>query len=141
MSTCHKRLNKNARTKVVIEQPTITGWFQPKGEVKAYSKLLNALTISNLTFENLYRIYDDVHQWLHCEKLIPLVGSVPTNTENREKAILSLVQVQDHQKAIEQLQQEQKRQLDFGVKMELHMKIKSQEQQINIHLQQIRELC
>lgn len=141
LSTSHKRLNKVDMTKVVVEQPIITEWFQPKEEDEAYCKLLNALSISKLVFDNLYRIYDDVHQWLKCEKLIPLVGSVPTNRENREKAVISLGKVQEYQNAIEQLQQEQKRQLDFGAKMELHMKIKRQEQQINIQLQQIKELC
>jgi len=141
LSTCHKRLNKNDITKIVNEQSIITDWFQPKVEDGAYSKLLNALTISNLSFENLFCIYDDVHLWLKCEKLIPLVGSLPLNKKYREKAVNALVQVQEHQDVVEQLHQEQKRLHDFGAKIDLHMKIKQQEQQINIQLQQIKELC
>ncbi|MFD2703593.1 DUF4391 domain-containing protein [Paenibacillus shunpengii] len=141
MSTCHKRINRNDNTKVVVEHPTITNWFESKAEDGAYTKLLNALTISNLSFENLYCIYNDVHQWLKCEKLISLVGSIPVSIENREKVVYIMDKVQENQREVGQLQHEQKGQLDFGAKMEFHMKIKRQEQQINIQLQQIKELC
>jgi hypothetical protein len=141
LSTCHKRLNKNDMTKVVVEQPTITEWFQPKVDDGAYNNLLDTLTISKLSFENLYSIYDDVHQWLQCEKVISLVGSIPASTENREKVVHFMKKVQENQGEVGQLKQEQKGQLDFGAKMDLHMKIKLQEQQINIQIQQIKELC
>lgn len=141
MSTCHKRLNKHDMTKVVVEHPIVTKWFQPMASDGVYNNLINVLTVSNLSFENLFIIYDDIHQWLKCEEVISLVGSIPTSTENREKVVRILEKVQDNQREVGQLQQEQKGQLDFGAKMEFHMKIKRQEQQINIQLQQIKELC
>lgn len=141
LSTCHKRLNKNDVTKVVVDQPIFTKWFQPREEDGAYNKLLNALTISKLSFENLYNIYDNVHQWLKCEEVITLMGSIPTSTDNREKVVNILINVQEHRKEIQLLQQEQKVHLDFGAKMNLHMKIKRQEHHINNQLQQIKELC
>ncbi|HDR8412844.1 TPA: DUF4391 domain-containing protein [Bacillus cereus] len=141
MSTSHKRLNKNDKTKVVVEQPTITDWFNPSEEDTAYNKLLNTLVVSNLSFENLYCIYEDIHQWIRCEELIQLVGAIPSSSEKREEAVNILSNVQKNLKDVEQLQLEQKGQVDFGVKMDLHMKIKRQEQQVNIQLQQIKELC
>lgn len=141
LSTCHKRLNKNDLTKVVAEQPTITAWFQPMEEDGSYTKLLNALIISSLSFENLYSIYDDINRWLKCEEVISLVGSIPNNTENREKVVKILSNIQEQQKEVKQLQQEQKGKLDFGTKMDLHMKIKWQEQKINEQIQQIKEFC
>lgn len=141
LSTSHKRLNKNDKTKVVVEQPTITDWFNPREEDTAYSKFLNALVVSNLSFENLYSIYEDIQQLIKCEEVIQLVGTIPTSKDKREEVINTLNKVQKHCKDVEQLQLEQKGQVDFGVKMDLHMKIKRQEQQINLHLQQIRELC
>lgn len=141
LSTCHKRRNKNELMKVVADQFVITEWFQPRAQDGAYNKLLDALTISKLSFENLYNIYDDVHQWLKCEEVILLEGTIPTSLENREKVLNVLSLVQESRKEVERLQQVQKGQLDFGAKMDLHMKIKQQEQQISIQLQQLKELC
>ncbi|KON87947.1 hypothetical protein AF332_14675 [Sporosarcina globispora] len=141
LSTSHKRLNKNDKTRVVAEQPTITDWFKPMEADTAYSKLLNALVVSNLSFESLHSIYDDIYQWIRCEEMIQLVGAIPTSSDKREEAINILNNVQKYRKEVEQLQQDQKGQLDFGAKMDLHMKMKIKEQEINSQLQQIKELC
>jgi hypothetical protein len=141
LSTCHKRLNKNDNTKVVVEPPTITDWFNPQEDETAYSKLLNALVVSNLSFENLHSIYEDIHQWIRCEELIQLVGTIPNSSDKRDVAVNKLSNVQKHRKEVDQLQQDQKGQLDFGTKMDIHMKIKRKEQQINTQLQKIKELC
>ncbi|UAL47977.1 DUF4391 domain-containing protein [Sutcliffiella horikoshii] len=140
-STSHKKLNKNDKTKVVVEQPTITNWIKLKEEDATYSKLLNALVISNLSFENLHSIYEDIHQWIRCEELIQLVGTMPTNADNRKEAITILNNLQKYRKEVEQLHHNQKGQLDFGTKMDLHMKIRIKEQEIHSQLQQIKELC
>jgi hypothetical protein len=141
LSTSHKRLNKNDKTKVVVEQPTITDWFNPWEEDTPHAKLLNALVVSNLSFENLHSIYEDIHQWVRCEELIRLVGTIPISSDKRDVAVNILSNVQKHGKEVEQLQLEQKSRVDFGAKMDLHMKIKQQEEQINTQLQQIKELC
>ncbi|MGO0715573.1 DUF4391 domain-containing protein [Bacillus subtilis] len=141
LSTSHKRLNKNDTAKVVVEQPIMTDWFNPKEEDTPYYKLLNTLVVSNLSFENLHSVYDGIHQWVRCEEVIQLVGTIPTSTDKREEAINILNNVEKHRKKVEQLQQDQKGQLDFGAKMDLHIKMKGHEQQINTQLQQIKELC
>lgn len=141
LSTSHKRLNNNDKTKVVVEQPTVTDWFKPREDNITYSKLLNALKVSKLSFENLYSIYEDIHQWIKCEKVIQLVGVIPTSKDKREEAVNILSNLQKHRKEVECLQLEQKGQLDFGAKVDLHMKIKREEQEIHTQLQQMKELC
>lgn len=141
LSTSHKRLNKNDKTKVVVEQPIITNWFNPQKDDTPHSKLLDALVIPNLSFENLHSVYDDIHQWIRCEEMIQLVGEIPTSTHKRELAVSLLSKVQIHRKEVEKLQLEQKGQVDFGAKMDLHMKIKRQEQQIHTQSQHLKELC
>lgn len=141
LSTSHKRLNKNDKTKVVVDQPIITAWFKPEEDVAAYSKLLDSLVVSNLFFENLYSIYEDIHQWLICEEVVQLFGTLPASKEQREEAINILSGVQRQLKKVEQLKLEQKIQLDFGTKMNLHMSVKRYEQQISTELQKIKELC
>ncbi|MFC8560226.1 DUF4391 domain-containing protein [Peribacillus frigoritolerans] len=141
LSTSHKRLNKNDKTKVVVEQPIITDWFNPQEDDTPYSKLLNALVVSNLSFDNLHSVYDDIHQWIRCEEVIQLVGTIPTSSEKCKVAVSILSNVQKHRKEVEQLQHEQKGQLDFGAKMDIYIKIKLQEQQVNEQIQYIKELC
>ncbi|OUA54981.1 DUF4391 domain-containing protein [Bacillus thuringiensis] len=141
LSTSHKRINKNDKTKVVIEQTIITDWFNPHKEDTPHPKLLDALVIPNLPFENLHSVYDDIHQWIRCEEVIQLVGEMPTSIHKREIAVSLLSKVQKHRKEVEKLQLEQNSQVDFGAKMDLHMKIKRQEQQIHIQLQHLKELC
>lgn len=141
LSTSHKRLNKNDKTKVVVEQPTMTDWFNPQEEDTPYFKLLNALVFSNLSFDNLNSVYNNIHQWIRCEELIQLVGTIPTSSDKREVAVSILSNVQKHRKEVEQLLLEQKGQVEFGAKMDIHMKIKRKEQQIKTQLQKIKELC
>lgn len=141
LSTSHKRLNKNEKTKVVVEQPTVTEWFNPTEDETEYFKLLNSLAVSNLSFENLHSIYEDIHQWIRCEEVIQLLETLPTRKDKREEVVNLLSNVQKQRNEVEQLKLEQKGQLDFGAKMDLHMKMKRYEQQINSHLMQIKELC
>jgi Domain of unknown function (DUF4391) len=141
MSTSHKRLNKIDKTKVVNEQPIITNWFNIEEDDTPYTKLLSSLVVSNLSFESLHSLYDDLHQWLTCEELIQLIGATPSSSDKREAAICILTNLQRNRKDVDQLQLEQKAQVDFGAKIDLHIRIKQQEQQIQIQLQQVKELC
>lgn len=141
LSASHKRINKNDKTKVVVEQITMTDWFYPEEEDTPYFKLLNALIVSNLSFENQHSFYDGLYQWIKCEEVIQLVGTLPTSSENCEVVVSILSNVQKNKKEVEQLKFEQKAQVDFGAKMDLHMKIKRQEEQINTQVQKIKELC
>lgn len=140
-STCHKRLNKSDASKVVIDQPIVTKWFQPNEEETVYNKLLEALDISKLAYDNLFSFYDDIHQWLKCEELLRLIGTMPITVENREKVIYHINQMHEDQKEMERLQLDQNNQLDFGAKMDFHLKIKRLEQQMSGLLQQMKELC
>lgn len=141
MSTCHKRLNKYNMSKVVADQPIITSWFQPKDEEGLYNKLLDALNILKLSFNNLYEFYDDINQWLQCEETISLVDVFPINKESRERVVKILNEVKDLKKEVKNLEQKQKDQLEFGVKMDFYIKINLKEQQITQHLNVIRNLC
>lgn len=141
LSTVHKRLNKIDITKVVVDQPTITEWFQAKEADEAYIRLLDSLIISKLSYDNLYNSYDDVHQWLKCEEAISLVGMFPNRAENREGVFDTLAKLQENKNEIQQLKQEQNGQLNFGVKMDLYMKIKRKEQQADSVIQQLKSKC
>ena len=141
LSTSHKRLNKNDKTKVVADQPTVTEWFNPTEDNTEYSKLLNSLAVSNLSFENLHSTYEDIHQWIKSGEVIQMIGALPSAKDKRNETISILSNVQIQLKEVEQLKLEQKGQIVFGAKMDLHIKLKRLEQQISTELQKIRELC
>lgn len=141
LSTSHKKINKNNKAKIVIEQPIFTEWFIPFREDTEYSKLLNLLIATNLSFENLYEIYQDIHQWIRCEETIQLVGTLPTSKDKREEVIFILNNIQKQRKEIEYLKITQKGQLDFGAKMKLNIEIKKCEQQLDLNIQKVKELC
>lgn len=141
LSACHKRLHKMDVAKVVLEEPVITNWFQPRNEEDLYTQLLDVLMMTKLSFDHLYHFYDDIYQWLRCEEVVLLVNDFPKNTENRDDVVEALDDIRQNQNEITRLENEQKGQLDFGIKMDLHMKIKRQEQQVEQKLQKIKELC
>lgn len=140
LSTCHKRLNKNNMTKIVADEPVLTRWFDPLDHSSAYLKLVEAISFPNLSFGNLFTLYDDVHNWLQTEVLITKIGTLPSSPDNLDKINHMLSQIKNDESEINKLQQEQKKQLDFGEKMELHMTIKRLEQQVTLKLEEIKEL-
>ncbi|WP_066174444.1 DUF4391 domain-containing protein [Bacillus marinisedimentorum] len=142
LSVCHKWLSRNDRMEIVTEAPVMTGWFRAaEEEGRPYGRLLDTLAVTNLSFENFYTFYDDIRQWVTCEKVIPLLGMMSADRGNRTSVLSALEKADGLQKEIDQLKKEQKGLLDFGAKMEFNMKIKRLEQQLDGQLQAIRELC
>ncbi|MFA8439956.1 DUF4391 domain-containing protein [Pueribacillus sp. YX66] len=141
LSTAHKRVNQNDRTKVVIDEPIITNLFHGKEALTPYNKLLGSITSTKLSVVNVYALYDDLHQWLRCEPLIPLTDTFSTIRETREQIINILDDIHENQDKIHQLKQEQKRQIEFSVQMDLHMEIKKCEKHINEQIHELKGLC
>lgn len=142
ISTCHKRLNKNNEHKVVIDTPINTPWFTSHVEnEEEYLKLLNLISVSNLSLENMYLFYDDLQQWLICTKMIPLLGRMPGDKGNRKLILENLNEIENYQQTINHLKSRQKEELEFGVKMEFHINIKHFENKKKQHLQVLKELC
>ncbi|WP_215142164.1 DUF4391 domain-containing protein [Exiguobacterium qingdaonense] len=137
MSTSHKRLNKNDKTKVVVDQPTKTDWFNPQEDDTPYTKLMNSLFVSNLSFESLYSIYEDIQQWIKCEEVIRLVGKLPSCKDKRDQVINLLNIVQECSREIARLHQVLEDQINFGRKIEIHMKIKNMEKSKCVKLNEI----
>ncbi|MBO8171488.1 MAG: DUF4391 domain-containing protein [Bacillaceae bacterium] len=141
LSTCHKRLNKNDPTKVVLDEPLLTGWFHPKNNNSSYEKLLNALKCSNQSFVDLYKFYDDLNRWLQCSPIIEWIECFPTQDESRDLIISKLSEVNVRKSQLEELKQKQNHVLDFGIKMELHIEMKQIQANIESLLSELKELC
>lgn len=140
MSTAHKRLHKINQTKVVLEEMLVTDWFQLNHLTDHYSRLLSNLLIDNLTKEDLYQFYDDIHQWIKVEPVISWIGRLPEK-HNRLEAVLIVDQIIALKNKIKAINKEEKSKVNFGDKMEIHIKKKQTEHQINKYMKQLKELC
>jgi Domain of unknown function (DUF4391) len=141
LSTCHKRLNKNNPTKVVMDEPLLTGWFHPKSTNNSYERLLNAFKCSNQSFINLYKFYDDLNRWIQCSPIIEWIESFPTESEKRDLIISKVTDIYGKKSHLEELKQKQNQVLDFGTKMELHIEMKQIEANIQSLISELKELC
>lgn len=141
LSTCHKRLNKNDPTKVVMDEPLLTEWFHPKSTNNSYERLLNAFKCSNQSFINLYKFYDDLNRWIQCSPIIEWIKCFPTESKKRNLIISRVTEVNVKKSQLEELKQKQNQVLDFGTKMELHMEMKQIEANIQSLISELKELC
>lgn len=141
LSTAHKRLNKVDETKAVIEEPIVTNWFKLDPLEETYENLLRALQSQNLSIENIFRLYQDIYDWIQCEKAIDLADIFPNEQQMRTKVIHHISEIEKYRRQIKQLNTNEKDNLNFGDKMKLHMKRKKIEQLVANQIDNIKGLC
>lgn len=141
VSTAHKRLNQNDKTKVVVESVINSPWIHLSDESVAIQRFIERLHFINLSYSNLYDFYDSVTSAIRVSSLIEEIQRYPHIKVSSDELIPLIDSLDDTNRKINQLQQLQKEQLDFGEKIELHMKIKKLEQEENRILIRIKELC
>lgn len=140
ISTAHKRLNKLDDTRTVLEEVALTDWFHSESLNKNYAQLLLNITSENLTQENIYQFYDDINKWIKVEPTIKLAGRLPEKPE-RNTAISILEIIGSLKNKIMELEKEEKNQISFGEKMQVHMKKKKIKIKIKDQIERLKELC
>jgi len=141
ISAAHKRLNNNDETKVVVENIIQSPWIKLSDINNGVQRFLNRICFNNLSYSNLWAFYESVHSAITMSSLIENISTYPKISTSSEDLLPLITSFNDVDKIIDQLQQLQKEQLDFGEKMELHMKVKKREQEKEQILIQIKELC
>ncbi|MGG4179283.1 DUF4391 domain-containing protein [Virgibacillus pantothenticus] len=141
VSTAHKRLNQNDETKVVVENVINSPWIHLSDESVAIQRFIERLHFINLSYSNLYDFYDSVISAVRMSSLIEQIQKYPQKGVLSDELIPLMDSLDNTIKNINQLQVLQKEQLEFGEKMELHMKIKKFEQEEKQVLKRIKELC
>lgn len=141
ISTAHKRLNQNDETKVVVENVTNSPWIHLSDESEAIQRFIGRLHFINLSYSNLYDFYDSVNSAVRMSSLIEQIQKYPKIGVSSDELIPLMDSLDDTNMNINQLQLLQKEQLDFGEKIEIHMKIKKIEQEEDQVLIRIKELC
>lgn len=141
VSTAHKRLNQNDETKVVVENVTNSPWINLTDEGEAVQRFIGRINFNNLSYSNLYSFYDSVNSAIRMSSLIEQIQKYPNIGVSSDELIPLIDSLEDTNRNINQLQELQKEQLDFGEKMELHMKIKKYKQEEDRVLIRIKELC
>jgi translation elongation factor EF-1beta len=140
-SASHKRLNQNDDSNVVIENIEITPWIDIDNDDEVTGRLIERINFNHLSYANLYYFYDDVHLAIQFSYLIDDLNCYPLADVDRDELKSLLDALQFLNTVIYDLNQLQKEQIEFGKKMELHIKIKQKEQQQNQLHQQIKEMC
>ncbi|WP_186576906.1 DUF4391 domain-containing protein [Aquibacillus kalidii] len=141
ISTAHKRLNHNDETKTVVEDAICSPRIKLSNVDEAAQRFLQRICFNNLLYSNLYTFYESIDSAVRMSALIEKISSYPKMNASSEELIPLINSLDDADKNINQLQQLQKEQLGFGEKMELHIKIKKQEQEKDQLLNRIKELC
>ncbi|MBT2215698.1 DUF4391 domain-containing protein [Virgibacillus dakarensis] len=141
VSTAHKRINQNDETRVVVENVTNSPWIHLSDRREAIQRFIGRLRFINLSYSNLYDFYDSVNSALRMSSLIEQIQKYPKVEVSSNELIPLMDSLDDINININQLQLLQKEQLDFGEKMELHIKIKRFEHEEDQVLNRIKELC
>lgn len=124
ISTCHKRLNLQDISKVVDEQIKSTDWFHIE---KEFEKFIRSITYRQLSFIDLFQLYDSYHSHIRLTKCVQYMDNYPKEVSSLDELLnhLDLIEQVDH--SIELLKKQQKKAIEFNEKMEWHMKIKREE--------------
>lgn len=141
ISAAHKRLNNKDETKVVIGNVIKSPWIKLSDANDGVQRFLQRIRFNNLSYSNLWAFYESVHSAITMSSLIENISTYPKISTPSEELLPLITSLKDVDKSIDQLRQLQKEQLDFGEKMELHIKIKKREQEKEHILIQIKELC
>ncbi|MEC5425121.1 DUF4391 domain-containing protein [Virgibacillus sp. C22-A2] len=141
ISAAHKRLNNNDETKVVVGNVIQSPWIKLSDVNDGVQRFLQRIRFNNLSYSNLWAFYESVHSAITMSSLIENISTYPKISTSSEELLPLITSLKDVDKSIDQLRLLQKEQLDFGEKIELHIKIKKREQEKEQILKQIRELC
>lgn len=141
ISTAHKRLNQNDQSKVVIDHLIQSPWCQLDSDHQAAQRFLERIYFDNLSFRNLYDFYDSVHAAVIMSSLIETIDNYPKKSVDADNVLPFIEMLQQLDETIKIFDQSKQEHPAFGQKMNLHIKIKQQQQQREKLLQQVKEFC
>lgn len=141
ISTAHKRLNANDQTKAVVEDVQTSPWLSFTSTNRGIQRFLERLRFNNLSYRDFFAFYDSVNAAVRMSVLIEKTGNYPLLNRSSDELLPLMDAFETAEQNVAQLQQQQKEQLDFGEKMEIHMKMVKQEENKKQLLEQIQELC
>lgn len=132
ISVADKRINQADKSKWVVEDAWITGWFNPDAPNETQQTFMQDMAIKSLSFVNFYAFYTDIKNRIIALNTADRSGSYSLTsgdgTINRAEALRELDKL-EQEKA--ELQNKLAKEKQMGRQVEMATKIKQYADQIN----------
>ena len=136
-STCHKRLNQQDETKVVVEEIVSTDWFELQGE---YERMMEELYYKTLPSVDLLQFYQGIEVILLLSKSIHYAGKFPEDRQNSKEIVERLYRIKASEQELETMKREQNKTLEFNERLGWHMKMKQVEKNFENEMKKLKEM-
>lgn len=140
-STAKKRINKNDKTKQVIERFFITEKIDINYLINTDKEFLDDIYLTKNSFENFFRFYMDISNKIVIFNLVNIrSGYKKTHLENIDKLIKRLDDIKKIEWEITLLESEYKNEIAMWPKAVLHSKIVKKKQEIKNIEEEIKNI-
>lgn len=129
-STAAKRLNKIDTNKTIIEEFNFSHWICADNPNEKDMDFLGRLKTNTLPFENLYKFYTELDNRIYLIKAYPIFSKYPKTVKNISECKEIIRQIEEIRGEMELIIKQQKQELNFGRKVDLHLKVKEMEKTI-----------
>jgi len=136
LSTAPKRINKNVKEKSVIESIYTTNLFIINGKHDFLLEHLNLQKINSLNLKEFYEILTD---YIYSERLIKLIGEYPNQIPNTTNLKQTIKLIESEKAHFNALNESYKQASMMSEKMELHIKIKQTQKNIEDIILNLKE--
>jgi len=136
LSTALKRINKTIKEKSVIESLYTTNLFTI--DVK-HDFLLEHLNLQKINSLNLKEFYEILTDYIYSERLIELIGEYPKQIPNTSDLKQTIKLIESKKAHLNAYNESYKQSSMMAEKMELHMKIKQTQQNIEDIISNLKE--
>ena len=129
LSTALKRINQADISKLTVDEYLHSDWIDLKNPSDAATSFFESLKVSNLSFENFYRFYQDV-----CDCIIAFEAAsygAAFSTEQSPQKKQNIDKIKSLQAQIVLLRTMMKKETQFNTKVELNIKIKKLSDQMD----------
>jgi len=140
-STALKRLNKNNPTDVVLGDTNSSPWMNPIYPLPVQKTFLDSLALETMPFDNLYRLYLALDNRIYLTGVMDLIDTYPSPGVNVSEVQAMLDEIDELGKIIKNLKSIMTREKSFAQQMEQHVQIQQLQQQLDVLITQLREVC
>ena len=134
LSTAMKRINKNDKSKVIIEDINITDWIDMKNINDNSYKFLESISLDNLEFTDFYDFYRLIDDKVYTFKNINIIGTYEINNDKNKvedtKAIIEKINAYNEE--LKKIVAKIKKESQFNKKMKLNIEANNMKKEIDI---------
>lgn len=141
VSVAPKRLNKQEKGKIVIEEEYNSIWVDTENATEEQNKFHNSLYLKNFRFDNLHSFYSDISKAVIFSRFIEIIGAYAySKNSDLQKTTELAKKLQQIQEKIVFHSNEEKRLKNFGDKVANHQKLIDSQKELENIKQAISDL-